>query len=442
MPIDKSLYAARRREVLSRMGGGVLVVPSTPVYIRNNDVEHAYRQDSDLYYLTGFDEPETVLVLREREGRPEAIFFVRPKNAEREIWDGYRAGVEGAVAEYGASVAHSIEDLERLLPDLLENTRRLFYRLGLYTTFDSRVLRAIDVVRSRARRGVYAPTEIVDPGTIVHELRLRKDEQELALMRRAAEITGHAHRAAMEAALPGRYEYEVEAEIERAFRAGGSRRPAYESIVGSGPNATVLHYRSNSRRMEDGDLLLIDAGCEYGYYASDVTRTFPVGGRFTEAQRALYEIVLRSQKEAIAAVRPGITMDDVHDVALRVLVEGLIELGLLEGSSSARIEDGGYRAYYMHRTSHFLGMDVHDVGSYFVDGAKRLLEPGMILTVEPGLYVGEHSEAPEAFRGNGIRIEDDIVVTETGYENLTAHIPKEADELETILGARPRVRAT
>ncbi len=436
MQIDPSLFAARRREALRRMGPGVLVVPAAPVFIRNNDVEHAYRQDSDLYYLTGFDEPDSVLVLREGATGPETILFVRPKNPEREIWDGYRAGVDGARADFGADVAHPIDELDRLLPDYLDNVRRLHYRIGRDHAFDARVLTAIDVVRTRARRGVDAPTEIVDPGTIVHEMRLRKDAHEISLMRRAAEITGRAHRAAMEAARPGRFEYEVEAEIERAFRAGGSRRPAYESIVGSGPNATVLHYRSNSRRMEEGDLLLIDAGCEYEYYASDVTRTFPVSGRFTPPQRALYDVVLRAQKAAIGAVQPGATVDQVHDVALRELVAGLVAVGLLEGPVEARIEDGAYRAFYMHRTSHYLGMDVHDVGAYFVGGEKRLLEPGMVITVEPGLYVGQGSAAPEAFRGIGIRIEDDVLVTEGGHENLTAHIPKEPDEVEAILTRR------
>ncbi len=440
--LDPRVYAERRRVALERMGGGVLVVPAAPVFVRNNDVEHAYRQDSDLYYLTGFDEPESVLVLRKGAEGPETILFVRPKNPEREIWDGYRAGVDGAKADFGADVAHPIDDFDRVLPDLLENVRRLHARIGRDDAFDRRVLRAIDVVRSRARRGVHAPTEIVDPGTVLHEMRLRKDVHEVALMRRAAEITGAAHLAAMEAALPGRFEYEVEAELERAFRAGGSRRAAYESIVGSGPNATVLHYRSNTRQMADGDLLLIDAGCEYGYYASDVTRTFPVGGRFTAPQRKLYDVVLRSQIAAIDAVKPGVTIDDVHEVALRVLVEGLVEVGLLEGPAEARIEDGAYRAYYMHRTSHWLGMDVHDVGSYFVAGEKRRLEPGMVLTVEPGLYVGEGAADPAAapYRGIGIRIEDDVLVTESGHENLTAHIPKDADAIERILARRAATR--
>jgi Xaa-Pro aminopeptidase len=438
MRTDESVHAARRRVALERMGSGVLVVPAAPVFVRNNDVEHPYRQDSDFYYLTGFDEPESVLVLRAGENGPETILFVRPKNPEREIWDGYRAGVEGAREAFGADVAHPVDDLDRLLPDYLENAKRLHYRLGRDGRFDARVLAAIDVVRSRARRGVHAPTEIVDPATIVHEMRLRKDASEIALMREAAAITGRAHRAAMDVAFPGRFEYEVEAAIEGAFRAGGSRRPAYESIVGSGPNATVLHYRESSRRMEEGDLLLIDAGCEYGYYASDVTRTFPVSGKFTAEQRALYDIVLRAQAAAIAAVAPGVTVDDIHDFALRALVVGLVDVGLLEGPADARIEDGGYREYYMHRTSHFLGMDVHDVGPYFVEGEKRRLEPGMVITVEPGLYVGVASKAPEAYRGIGIRIEDDILVTEGGCENLTAHIPKEADELEAILAGRVR----
>jgi Xaa-Pro aminopeptidase len=436
MRIDPSVYAQRRREALDRMGPGVLVVPAAKVFVRNNDVEHEYRQDSDLHYLTGFDEPESVLVLREADGHPEAILFVRPRDPEREVWDGYRAGVEGAVERFGIDVAHPIGELDQRLPDYLEDVRRLHYRLGRDRAFDEHVLRAIDAVRARARKGVHAPTEIVDPAAVVHEMRLRKGPEELALMRRAAEITGEAHRAAMVAARPGRFEYEVEAELERVFRARGSERPAYESIVGSGPNATILHYRSNDRRLEEGELLLIDAGCEYGYYASDVTRTFPVSGRFSEPQRAIYALVLRSQEAAIAAVKPGVTVDDVHDVALRVLVEGLIELGLLEGPLEARLEDGAYRAFYMHRTSHFLGMDVHDVGGYFVGKERRRLEPGMVITVEPGLYVGEQAGAPEAYRGIGVRIEDDVLVTPEGYENLTAHIAKTPEALEAFLAAR------
>ena len=434
--MDSTLFAERRTKVLSRMGKGVLLVPSAPVAIRNNDVEHAYRQDSDLYYLTGFDEPESLLLLTTQHPEHRSVLFVRPRHKEREIWDGYRAGVEGAKSRYGVDAAFPIEELSTRLPDYLEDVDRLHVRLGRVRAFDDVVFGAVDAVRARARKGVRAPTEYVDPTVILHDLRLRKDSVEVSLMRHAARISGEGHLAAMRAALPGRYEYEVEAELLHAFRRGGAERPAYECIVGSGPNATVLHYRKNDRRLEEGDLLLIDAGCEYGYYASDITRTFPVSGRFTEPQRQLYEIVLEAEEAALAAVRPGRTLEEIHDVALRILVEGLVRVGLLDGSVEERLADGAYRDFYMHRTSHWLGMDVHDVGGYFVEGRRRTLEPGMVLTIEPGLYVQPDAAVDPRFRGIGNRIEDDVLVTESGHENLTAHVPKSVADLEAILGSR------
>lgn len=435
MSTDVSVYRARRERVLSRMGSGVMVLFSAPVYPRNNDVEHPYRQDSDFYYLTGFDEPECALVLTTEHAEHRSVLFVRARNKEREIWDGPRAGVEGAVADFGVDAAFMIEELPGKLPDYLANVTRLHHRLGAHRPNDERVLRAIDVVRGRARTGAFPPSEIVDPSVIVHDMRIRKDAHEVALMRRAAEIAREGHVRAMQATRPGRFEYEIESELLSAFRRGGAERPAYESIVGSGPNATILHYRKNDRRLGEGELLLIDAGCEYGYYASDVTRTFPVSGRFSEAQRLVYDVVLEAQLAAIAAVKPGTTIDAIHDVTVDVLVAGMCRIGLLEGDPKARVEDGSYKLLYMHRTSHWLGMDVHDVGGYFVKGERRVLEPGFVLTIEPGIYVAPDANVPERFRGIGIRIEDDVLVTADGYENLTAAIPKTADEIERVMAA-------
>jgi Xaa-Pro aminopeptidase len=436
MTVSREELAARRERYLKEMGRGVAIVPSAPTFIRNNDVEHEYRQDSDFFYLTGFDEPESVLLLTTEHAAHRTVVFVRKRDKDREIWDGPRAGVDGAKDLLGADASFPIEELEQRLPEYLADVRRLHYRLGVHPSFDPIVFRAIDAVRRKVRTGVVAPSEIVDLSRDLHEMRLRKSDAELATMAHAAEISREAHARAMAAARPGAFEYEVEAEILRAYRAHGAERPAYGSIVGSGPNATILHYRRNDRRLQDGDLLLIDAGAEYGYYASDVTRTFPVGGRFSRAQRAIYDLVLESQLAAIATVRPGVPYTDVHDVAVKVLAEGLVRLGLIAGPVPEAIEQGRYKAYYMHRTSHWLGMDVHDVGDYFTDKKPRLLEPGMVLTVEPGLYIGQDAECDPAYRGIGVRIEDDIAVTADGYRNLTQDIPKAAGDLERILTAR------
>jgi Xaa-Pro aminopeptidase len=414
----------------------VLVIPSAPVHIRNNDVEQPYRQDSDFFYLTGFDEPESVLVLTNQHAQHRMVLFVRKRNPERETWDGPRAGVDGAVKHFGADVAYPIDQLADKLPDYLENVRRLHYRIGRDHAFDAKVFEALDVVRKRARMKKTVPSEIVDPSVTLHELRLVKSDDEIATMRRAAAVTRDAHLAAMEVARPGRHEFEVEAEMVRVFRKAGCERPAYEPIVGSGPNATILHYRKNDRVMREGDLLLIDAGCELGYYASDVTRTFPVSGKYSAEQRAIYDIVLAAQKAAIAACVVGGTVDGVHDVATGALVDGLISLGIVQGDRKKVLEDGLYKPYYMHRTSHWLGMDVHDVGAYYLNGEPRPLAPGYALTVEPGLYVPVDAECDAKWKGIGIRIEDDILVTDEGPVNLTVEIPREADEVERILAAR------
>lgn len=422
-------FRERREHVRQAIHDGLLLVPSQPVAIRNNDVEHPYRQHSDLWYLSGFDEPESVLALSSAPAEPFTL-FVRERDPEREVWDGARAGVEGAKDVFGADQAHPITKLDEVLPKLLENVEHLYYRLGIDRDFDDRVLRAVANVRRRARRGQRYPTHIIDPSNVIHELRLHKDSEEIALMRRAATITSEAHGLAMSACRPGMYEYEVEAVLAAHFLKNGSHRPAYSSIVGSGPNATVLHYHANDRKMVDGDLLLIDAGCEYSYYAADVTRTFPVNGRFSEAQKAVYEVVLASQLAAIAATRTDATLDAIHDVALREIVNGLIELGIIAGSLDEALEKELYKPYFMHKTSHFLGMDVHDVGAYFIAGKPRPLEPGMVITVEPGIYISEKAEVPEKFRGIGVRIEDDVLVTLEGNEVLTSRAPKTVAAIE------------
>ncbi len=425
-------FARRRAAFLDAMAAAspsaVAVLPAAPVYVRNNDVDHEYRQDSDFFYLTGFDEPEAALVLDAQERK--ATFFVRPRDKEREVWDGPRAGVDGVKARFGADAAFVASELHEKLPNMLQNRRRVYYRLGRDRRWDDRLLGAIDRVRGRQRTGVTAPNEIVDPGAVLHEMRLRKAPVEIETMRTAARITREAHELAMRRTRPGMHEYEVEALLLDTFRRHGSERPAYGSIVGSGPNACVLHYRRNDRRIDGGELLLIDAGCEYGYYASDVTRTFPVGRDFSREQQAIYELVLQAQLEGIEMVRPGVTVDEIHRKSIDVITRGLLRLGLLKGELEKIVETEGYKRFFMHRTSHWLGMDVHDVGAYYEAGKARPLEPGMVLTVEPGIYVAPDDDTvPPAWRGIGVRIEDDVLVTTSGPEVLTEGIPKTVDEV-------------
>ncbi len=426
-----SEFARRRAKLLEAIGDGVAVFPSAPLAVRNQDVEHPYRQNSDLYYLTGFDEPQSVLVLTNQHAEHQTVLFVRPRKREREIWDGPRAGVEGAVETFGADAAFPIDELEKRLPDYLGNVERLHYRLGQDDDADAKLFDCLNLLRRGGRRGIAAPEVIVDPSVHLHEMRLRKSDAEIDTMRLAAAITREAHIRAMQLTRPGIHEYEIDAELLHVFRKHGSERPAYESIVGSGPNATILHYRAGNRAVGAGELVLIDAGCEYGYYASDVTRTFPASGAFSAPQRAVYEVVLRAQKASIDAVKPGVTLQEIHDGAVRSIVEGLIDIGLLEGDVGALIEEKKHETFYMHRTSHWLGMDVHDVGRYYLDGKPRPLEPGFVLTVEPGIYVAADNEdvGPE-WRGIGIRIEDDVLVTDDGHTVLTEGIPKEIDEVE------------
>ena len=433
---DSTIHAARRAAVQAAMreqGGGAMLLPAADEKIRNADNPHPFRQDSDFAWVTGFDEPEGAALLHadpaaERSG---LVMFVRPRDREREIWDGLRAGVEGAVAGYGADAAHPVADMEAKLEEHLARGGTLWYRLGFSREWDERVVRVIQKLRARIRTGVRAPEPVRDPGTVLHELRLVKSPEEIDRLRRAAEITAEAHMAAMRDGRPGAREYQVQSEIEYAFLRRGGSGPGYGTIVAAGSNATILHYRAGNAELKSGDLCLVDAGGEYGLYTADVTRTFPVSGEFSKAQRKAYDVVLAAEEAGIAAVKPGVTIDGLHDLVLRKLVEGMIAIGLLQGKPEDRIADGSYKKYYMHRTSHWLGMDVHDVGSYHVDGNSRALVPGNVITVEPGLYVAsDDAGAPAEFRGIGIRIEDDILVTKDGHENLTAAVPKLPDEVE------------
>lgn len=431
------IYRRRRQRLMRLMGkGSVAVLPTALVRIRNRDAEYPFRHDSDFYYLTGFGEPEAVMVLA--PGRPEGefILFCRERDPDMELWNGRRAGLEGARERYGADQAFPVSAFAKLLPDLLANRERLFHTLGKEPVFDECVTGALQSVRRRSRTGVRAPTTIMSLEHLVHEMRLFKDPHERSLMRRAAEISAAAHRRAMMVCRPGMPEYRLEAELLHEFVAQGARYPAYNSIVGGGANACILHYTENSDPLRDGDLVLIDAGAEYEGYAADITRTFPVNGRFSEPQRQLYELVLDAQRAAIAKAVPGNRWNDPHDAAVRVLTRGLVRLGLLKGDVRELIRRGAYRKFYMHRTGHWLGMDVHDVGEYQVSGRWRTLEPGMVLTIEPGLYVsGGTSGVAKRWWDIGIRIEDDVLITRSGNEVLTAGVPKEVDEIEALMAS-------
>jgi Xaa-Pro aminopeptidase len=429
---EKALLAARRARIMEQMEGGVMLLAAAPERPRTADILYPYRQDSDFAYVTGFPEAEAVAVLA--PDAPERfVLFVRPRDPEREIWIGTRAGVEGAVEQYGADAAFPIDELEKVLPRFLEKAPHAYHTVLREDPLVARLLALIRRAQEMRPRTGTGPTAIREPGDILHEMRLRKDPAELAAMREAIAIACDAHREAMRSARPGMFEYEIEALIDFTFRRRGATGPAYPSIVASGRNATVLHYTDNDRRLGRDELLLIDAGAERSGYCADVTRTFPTGMRYGAAQRDLYEAVLAAQLAAIAAVRPGTTLEAVHTSALRVLVAALIGHRVLEGSVDEAIEKGTYRRFYMHRTSHWLGRDVHDVGRYAEAGAPRELESGMVLTVEPGLYVpADAADVPAPFRGVGIRIEDDVLVTGEGREVLSAAAPKQVAEVEAL----------
>lgn len=481
MAFDLSPFVDRRRRFAEAIGDSLAIVPGAREALRNADTHFEFRQDSDFFFLTGFDEPDAVAVINPGHAKERFVLFVRPRDREMEVWNGRRAGVEGAVARYGADAAYPMEELDAKLREYAVDRAAIVYRLG-NPLHDSRITRLISEMRIARARGLVAPTRIDDPGPILHELRLRRSPEELARQRRACQISRDAHIEAMRYARPGQHEYEVQAALEFVFKKSGSPRNAYPSIVASGPNATVLHYSENTRRMEDGDLLLIDAGCEWGYHAADITRTFPVNGRFTPPQRRIYEVVLRAQQAAIDAARPGARYEAMHEAARRALVEGLVDLKLLPRGVEDSLAMHHYREFYMHGTGHWLGMDVHDVGDYRVRRQSRVLEPGMVLTVEPGLYfdperesvtyrLREYSEeeawerrvrlgaaaakkiedeekaraeavehpVPPEYRGIGVRIEDDVLITEGGAEILTAGTPKTVEDVERTCAEAPRL---
>jgi Xaa-Pro aminopeptidase len=432
--MDLKVFERRRRDFMQHMDGGIAILPNAPVRNRNRDVDFPYRPDSDFFYLTHFPEPEACAVLIPGRPQGEYILFCRERNPEKEIWDGRRVGIDGAREQYGADDAFPMDDIDEILPGLLENREKVFYGMGRFAGFDLKLLGWVNEVRAKARNGVHAPGEFVDPNHILHEMRLIKGPEEIKLMKRAAKISVAAHRRAMQTCRPGMYEYEVEAELQYEFRRGGAAFPAYPPIVGGGANACVLHYTENDAALRAGDLLLIDAGAEYDSYAADITRTFPVSGKFSGEQKALYEIVLAAQFAAIDEVRPGRHWNEPHDTAVRVLTQGLKDLGLLQGDVAGHIEKGDYKRFYMHRTGHWLGMDVHDVGDYKIDDAWRLLEPGMVLTVEPGLYIaGGAPDIDERWWSTGIRIEDDVLVTRDGNEVLTREAPKTVADIEALM---------
>jgi Xaa-Pro aminopeptidase len=430
-------FARRRRDLMAAMSkNSIAILTAAPEQVRSRDTYFPYRQDSNFFYLTGFPEPDAVLVLIPKRPQGQFILFCRERDRAREIWDGYRAGPEGARELYGADDAFPIADIDDILPGLLEGRDRVYYALGRNRTFDTRLLDWLDGIRARARAGAVPPDEFVDLDHLLHEMRLFKSTRELALMRKAGAISARAHCRAMRAARPGMFEFQLQAEIEHAFASEGARHPAYGSIVGGGANACVLHYVENSAPLQDGDLVLIDAGCEYQHYAADITRTFPVNGRFSAPQQALYEVVLAAQLAAIDAVRAGNHWDEPHKATVRVITEGLVELGLLKGRVEDLIASNAYAQFYMHRAGHWLGMDVHDVGDYKVDNEWRLLEPGMVMTVEPGIYVApDNRKVAKKWRGIGIRIEDDVAITRKGPEVLTAGVPKTVADIEHLMAS-------
>ncbi|HTH94997.1 MAG TPA: aminopeptidase P N-terminal domain-containing protein [Rhodocyclaceae bacterium] len=429
-------FIDRRRETLKRMGAGIAIVPTAPEQVRNRDAHFPYRADSYVLYLSGFTEPEAVVVLIAGQGeqtRPQSILFCRDKNEEREIWDGHRYGPAAAADAFGFDAAYSIAEFDGKLIELMANQPTLYYAIGHDAAWDVRITQALNGVRAQARAGKRAPENIRDIRTILDAQRLFKDEYEIATMRRAAEISGEAHKRAMRATRPGKYEYEIEAELLHEFRRQGCQAPAYTSIVAGGKNACVLHYVENDQRLNDGDLLLIDAGGELDGYASDITRTFPVNGKFSGAQRDVYQLVLDAQAASIAATRPGGTFLDPHDAAVKVLAQGMLDLKLLNGTLDDVLEQESYKRFYMHRTGHWLGLDVHDAGEYKDGSDWKTLQPGMVLTVEPGCYIRPSDDVPAAFHNIGVRIEDDALVTPDGCDIITKSTPKQIADIESLM---------
>jgi Xaa-Pro aminopeptidase len=435
MSISKTEFARRRKNLMALMEpNSIAIIPSALEQMRSRDTEHPFRQDSDFYYLSGFTEPEAVIVLTPGRRHGQFMMFCRERDPGMELWHGFRAGPEGACEKFAADDAFPIGDIDDILPGLIEGRDRVYYSMGRSTQFDRQIMDWVNSIRSKESSGAVPPGEFTDLNHMVHDLRLVKSAAEQRLLRRAGEITARGHSRAMRFCRPGQNEYQLEAELTHEFASSGARHLAYPSIVGSGANACTLHYLENNCVMRDGDLVLIDAGCELEYYASDVSRTFPVNGRFSREQRALYEVVLQAQLAAIAQIKPGNNWNQPHDASVRVITEGLLELGLLRGKVDKLIEREAYREFYMHRVGHWLGLDVHDVGDYRVAGEWRQLEAGMVMTVEPGIYVSpQNSNVARKWRGIGIRVEDDVLVSPEGCEILSAAVPKTVEDIEALM---------
>lgn len=435
--IPKSEYARRRKALMAQMEpNSIAILPAAAVVIRNRDVEHVYRQDSDFQYLSGFPEPEAVAVLIPGREYGEYVLFCRERNPQRELWDGIRAGQDGAIRDFGADDAFPINDIDEILPGLIEGRDRVYSAMGSNAEFDRHLMEWINVIRSKAHLGAQPPNEFVALDHLLHDMRLYKSAAEIKVMREAARISARAHVRAMQACRPGLHEFSLEAELDYEFRKGGAKMPAYGSIVASGRNACILHYQENDALLKEGDLVMIDAGCEIDCYASDISRTFPVSGTFSPEQKAIYELVLTAQAAAFAAIGPDKHWNQAHEATVQVITTGLVELGLLQGNVDELIANEAYKAFYMHRAGHWLGMDVHDVGDYKVGGEWRVLEVGMTLTVEPGIYISpDNQQVAKKWRGIGVRIEDDVVVTKQGCEILTGGVPKSVADIEALMAA-------
>ncbi len=432
--MKKKEFRKRRKNLLRELDQGVAIINTNPHLNRNRDCQFPFRPDSDFYYLTGFPEPEAVAVLIPEREEGEFVLFCRPRDPLRETWDGRRAGPEGACRNFDADQAFDIGELDQRMPELLRNRQRIYYGIGKQSEFDSRVMSWVNELRGQARAGVQTPSEFITLDHLLHEHRLFKSAAEIETMRIAGKVTAAAHVRAMQSCKPGMMEYQLEAEIHHEFMRNGARWPAYNSIVGSGANSCILHYTENDQKLRNGDLVLIDAGAEFDFYAADITRTFPVNGHFSGPQRTIYDLVLEAQFAAIEAVAPNNHWNQPHEAAQRVIVEGLIDLGILHGSYDEQLESGDFKRFFMHRTGHWLGMDVHDVGDYKIDDVWRQLEPGMVTTVEPGIYIAAGSEGvDESWWDIGVRIEDDAVVTAEGCEIITGDVPKQADDIEALM---------
>lgn len=435
--LPSSEFARRRLALMNMMGpGSIAILPAAPHYRRNRDTEYRYRQDSDFFYLSGFAEPESVICLIPGRPQGEFLLFCRERDREMEIWNGYRAGPEGAVKDFGASDAFPITDIDEIISGLIEGQSRVFVSMGAQPLFDQRLMGWVNAIRAKSRAGLHAPGEFLMLDHLLHDLRLFKSTEEVRIMRKVAAISARAHIRAMQVARPGMMEYELEAELVHEFLKNGCPAPAYNSIVGAGDNACILHYVENNKTMQAGDLVLIDAGGELDHYAADITRTFPVNGKYSPEQKAIYELVLASQLAAIASVKAGVSWNAPHEIVVDILTEGLLDLGLLKGSKTECLEKASYRQFFMHRTGHWLGMDVHDVGDYKVDNQWRELEPGMVMTVEPGLYIAPDCKTVDSkWRGIGVRIEDDVLLTKTGHEVLSQAAPKSVADIEALMRA-------